>query len=138
MLTKNKPDEGLVNGSRGIVIDFVELPNDERSPVVKFDNGRTMVVEKTQFLRLVPSSTDSMTAFRRKQIPLKLAWSLTVHKSQGATLSRAELAIDNAFACGQVYVALSRVQSMNGLWLKGKPLQSNVIKAAAAVLDKFS
>jgi ATP-dependent DNA helicase PIF1 len=54
----------------------------------------------------------------RKQIPLKLAWSITVHKSQGATLDRAEVDASEAFACGQVYVALSRVRNLSSLKLK--------------------
>jgi hypothetical protein len=54
----------------------------------------------------------------RLQIPLKLGWALTVHRAQGMTLSRVELMLEGAFACGQAYVALSRVTGLQGLWMR--------------------
>lgn len=54
----------------------------------------------------------------RKQIPLKLAWATTVHKQQGSTIDRAEIDVTEAFACGQVYVALSRVRDLESLSVK--------------------
>ncbi len=60
----------------------------------------------------------------------------TVHKSQGTTLSRAEIMMNNAFDFGQTYVALSRVQSLDGLWLT-KPLLPSAIKAHPIVLKFY-
>jgi ATP-dependent exoDNAse (exonuclease V) alpha subunit len=60
----------------------------------------------------------------------------TVHKSQGTTLTRAELMMSNAFDFGQTYVALSRVKSLDGLWLT-KPLVKESIKANPKVLQFY-
>ena len=73
----------------------------------------------------------------RTHLPLKLAWALTVHKSQGMTLSRAELQLEDAFAPGQTYVALSRVTSLDGLWLAGGAVNQNCVKAHPAVVDFY-
>jgi hypothetical protein len=90
MLTRNKDmDNGfqsLVNGSRGVVESFKD-----DLPVVRFDNGRVEKVAKVEAVRYNPDG--GVGALVRKQLPLKLAWATTVHKSQGSTLSRAILDI---------------------------------------------
>ena len=98
-------------------------------PYVRFDNGVSLLI--------TPTSSSQRGAGRtlvRQQLPLKLAWALTVHKSQGMTLSRAELMLDGAFDYGQVYVALSRVCSLAGTWLSGADITQRVVKAHPAVL----
>ena len=72
----------------------------------------------------------------RKQIPLKLAWATTVHKSQGSTLTRAILDISSCFEVGQAYVSLSRVKSINGLYLE-KPVSMNNILVSERVLTYY-
>lgn len=123
----------LVNGSRGIVVAFrrVETLNDmyitnsvTRLPIVKFDNGDVITVEPIEFALTGPNG--EIVAVR-KQVPLKLAWAVTIHKSQGCTLTRAELLVSNAFDYGQTYVALSRVTSLEGLWLTS-PITKRAIK----------
>lgn len=136
ILTRNMPDVNLVNGSRGIIVSFDggadhdgQIKSGSRAnmkvyPIVHFSNGvRMMVREESVFHG---GSTGAMT---RCQLPLKLAWSLTVHKSQGMTIERAELQLDDAFDYGQVYVALSRITSLDGLWVRGGRITQSVVKA---------
>ena len=107
----------LCNGSQGVVIDFCSIvtPEGESSvkyPLVKYTNG----VEKIMFPHTWLS--ENIPGVGVSQIPLILAWALTIHKSQGATLDCAQIdAGSGIFECGQTYVALSRVKSVHGLYL---------------------
>lgn len=101
-----KPDM-IVNGSQGIVIDFIR-----DLPIVQFNNGVKRVIGYHVWASEVYSSVGV------KQIPLIHAWAITIHKSQGVTLEMAQIdAGSNIFECGQTYVALSRVKSLDGLYL---------------------
>jgi ATP-dependent DNA helicase PIF1 len=109
MFLINKMDLGLVNGSRGVVVDFKD-----NYPVVKFNNGITEVIKHHSF----DYEIDKKGIIYRKQIPLRLAWCITVHKSQGMSIDIAEVDIgSNIFEYGQTYVALSRVRSLDGLYI---------------------
>jgi ATP-dependent DNA helicase PIF1 len=109
MLTRNKDlDNGyqsLVNGSRGVVESFKD-----DLPIVRFDNGRVEKVAKVEATRYNPDG--GIGALVRKQLPLKLAWATTVHKSQGSTLTRAILDISKVSSVILRHFTLCRFQTL--------------------------
>jgi len=108
---KSDVDDSLeiCNGSQGIVTSFCSATG---FPIVKFNNGIEKVMPRHTWL------SDKIPGIGVSQVPLILAWALTIHKSQGATLDTAEIDVGSGiFECGQTYVALSRVKSLDGLYL---------------------
>lgn len=137
MLTRNKDlEKNLVNGSRGVVERFVPAADGEEGlvPVVRFDSGIVIKVPPVESIKYNPDGGRGCLV--RMQVPLKLAWAITIHKSQGSTLTRALLDISSAFEYGQCYVALSRVKSLEGLWLE-RPARLNNILVSPQVADFF-
>jgi ATP-dependent DNA helicase PIF1 len=112
MAVKNSLDRKYANGSIGVVVEF---ERDTEYPVVEFRNGNTITMQPdTWELRDGDRKRASIT-----QIPLRLAWAITVHKSQGMTLDSARIDLRKAFVPGMGYVALSRVKNLNSLYLHG-------------------
>ena len=104
-------DRGLdvCNGSQGIITGFCAISG---CPQVKFNNGIEMIMTRNVW------QSDKIPGIGVSQVPLILAWALTIHKSQGATLDAAEIDVGSGiFECGQTYVALSRVKNLDGLYL---------------------
>jgi len=111
-------DRGICNGAQGKIIEMVETKDKMTGlsttvPLVRFANGQTLPIH------IHYRQSPDYPAIAVGQIPLILAWALTIHKIQGATLNMAEIDVGiQIFENGQTYVALSRVQSLDGLYLK--------------------
>lgn len=111
---------GLVNGSVGVVRAF-----GPDGITVAFDRGGECIVEENQWeIKEQVTGLGGMTRYKvvatRLQYPLKLAYATSVHKSQGSTLDRVVVDLREAFAEGQIYTALSRVRSLEGLSIVGE------------------
>lgn len=111
MFVKNNYDQGYMNGSMGEVVAFSE---DEGLPLVKLNDGRVIMAEE-QVWSVDDEKGKPLATFT--QVPLRLAWAITVHKSQGMTLDAAEIDLGKTFERGQGYVALSRLKDLEGLRL---------------------
>lgn len=110
-------ESGICNGSQGVIVDF--FAND---PVVLFSNGVRKIISKHEW------QSDEYPALTIAQYPLCMAWALTIHKIQGATMAMAEMDLGNSvFEYGQTYVALSRIKSLDGLYLSA--FKADKIKA---------
>lgn len=102
-------EKGIVNGSQGRVIGF----NESMSPIIKFNNGVIMPIHPHTW------TSEKINNVGVKQIPLIYAWAITIHKSQGLSLDSALIDIGTQiFEYGQTYVALSRIRSLDGVYLQ--------------------
>lgn len=112
MCIRNSADRKYHNGSLGTIVDF-EPGSDY--PLVKLNNGKEITIE--------PETWELIDGDKKRasltQLPLRLAWAITVHKSQGMTLDQARIDLSKAFVEGMGYVALSRVRGLKSLTLDG-------------------
>jgi ATP-dependent exoDNAse (exonuclease V) alpha subunit len=112
MFTKNNPKKGFVNGTLGTVSAFDGIG---KMPIVRTKSGKIIQVEPMEWA----IEENGKIKARINQLPLRLAWAVTVHKSQGMSLDEAVMDLSDAFEFGQGYVALSRVKRLSGLHLLG-------------------
>jgi ATP-dependent DNA helicase PIF1 len=119
---------GFVNGSRGVVTRFDE----DSMPFVRFTNGMEMLV---QYHEWITREQDEIV-FSVSQIPLRLAYAVSIHKSQGCSLDCAIIDLSKIFEYGQGYVALSRVRNLEGLSIKS--LDPSLLQAHPKAIEFYS
>lgn len=113
MFIKNNHELGFVNGTTGVVVDF---DKQTELPIVKTSHGELIKLTLDDW---TIENENAKVLAKVSQIPLKLAWAITIHKSQGMTLDAAEIDLSKTFEVGQGYVALSRIKNIDGLRLVG-------------------
>ncbi len=129
MFIKNNPEKGYINGTIGEVIGF----NEVGMPIVETFSGKKITAEYDLWEL---ENDDEKTLASISQVPLRLAWAMTVHKSQGMSLDTAEIDLSKTFEDGQGYVALSRVRSEHGLKVKGFNEKSLKVDSLILFVDK--
>ncbi len=127
LFTKNDAERRFVNGTIGVVVDFAKEMN---TPVVKTNSGRTVIAQPLEWTM----QDGGRVLAKITQIPLRLAWAITVHKSQGMSLDSAHMDLSSAFEYGQGYVAISRVRTLHGLTLAG--LNHRALEVHPAIREK--
>ena len=127
MFVKNNFEEGYVNGTIGVVHHC-----DSESVVVRTSRGALISVKPAIWV----IEDDGKIKAEIHQYPLRLAWAITVHKSQGMSLDAAEVDLSRSFEPGMGYVALSRVRSLDGLSLKGLNHEALKISPEVATQDE--
>ncbi len=118
MMTKNTyQKDGIINGSLGIIEGFSPKKS---YPIVKFNNGKKITIKAEEWLieRFDENKKQLITEAGMSQIPLILAWAITIHKSQGLTLDKISCDLSNIFSPGQAYVALSRARNLDGVFIR--------------------
>ncbi len=129
MFTKNDVEHKYVNGTLGVVTGFVK---ESGYPLIATHSGRTAIAEPEEW----HIEDGGRILARIAQVPLRLAWAITVHKSQGMSLDAAHMDLSQAFEYGQGYVALSRVRTLSGLSLSGLNKRALEVHPEVAVRDR--
>jgi len=127
IFTKNSMDGKYVNGTLGVVKDL-----DKDAIIVETKDGKLIDVKREEW----EHEEGGKVKARISQYPLRLAWAITVHKSQGMSLDEAVISLGETFEFGQGYVALSRLRSLDGLYLKSFNQKSLQVNPAVCEFDE--
>lgn len=130
MFVKNNQNRGYVNGTLGKVIGFEK---EDDYPIVKTYSGQEIIAKPESWT----IENDEEVIAEISQVPLRLAWAITIHKSQGMTLDAAEIDLSKSFAYGMGYVALSRVKSLEGIRLMGINQQALLVDEEITKIDSL-
>ncbi len=144
MFVKNLPLLGVYNGTMGEVIGFIGVSGkayknaddkitETAYPLVRLNTGGEVAAEPEEW---TVEDKDGTVLASYTQVPLCLAWAITVHKSQGMTLDAAEIDLSKTFEMGQGYVALSRLRSLDGLKLLGFNVKSLLLDEWVQRIDQ--
>ncbi len=135
MLKNTYQKEGVINGSLGVIKEFSKKNN---HPIVEFNNGTLLTIapEVWALEKFDVEKREIVTEAEMIQVPLLLAWAITIHKSQGMTLDKVKCDLSKVFADGQIYVALSRVKTLEGLHIDG--LDFNRIRANQDIVKFYN
>lgn len=129
MCTKNNFEAGYVNGTLGRVVDFA---SEDGFPIIETSDKRRIKIVSMPWSVM----DDGKVLAEITQVPLRLAWAITIHKSQGMSLDAAEIDLRNAFTYGQGYVALSRVRSLAGMKVLGLNSQALLVDPRVVLRDE--
>jgi ATP-dependent DNA helicase PIF1 len=129
MFVKNNYESGFVNGTLGTVVDF---DKESGYPIVLTRNGTRINAYPERWA----IEDEGTTRAEIKQIPLRLAWAITIHKSQGMTLDAAEIDLSKTFVPGMGYVALSRVRTLDSMKLIGFNQMALAVNQKVANIDR--
>lgn len=127
MCTKNNPKEHFVNGTLGVVEEFDEYSG---NPIIRTRSGKMIQITPMDW---VVEENGKIKA-QITQIPLRLAWAVTIHKSQGMSMDAAVMDLSGVFEYGQGYVALSRVRRLSGVYLLG--INHQALKVHPFILEQ--
>jgi ATP-dependent exoDNAse (exonuclease V) alpha subunit len=130
MFVKNNFEREYINGTLGKIVGF---NREDNYPIVKVMSGKKIVAYPESWV----IEEDNEVKARISQVPLRLAWAITVHKSQGMTLDMAEMNLSKSFDYGMGYVALSRVRSFSGINLMGVNDLALQVNNKVIELDKY-
>ena len=126
-------EKNLVNGSQGVILEFRYVPEkNQYYPLIQFDK-----IDEPVLIQENPWNLESNPKYSVQQLPIILSWAITTHKSQGLSIEKALIDIgNNIFEFGQTYVALSRVKTLDGLYLT--KVNAQKIKAHPKVVSFYN